>query len=452
MSGQFAAVGAPIKNVQLLGHVTGATQYVDEISFPGMLWIKAVRSPVARGKIKKIDTSRAEKVPGVIKIITAKDVPNNIHVNMAGIGIGPPDEPVLPEDEVKYKGEAICLVVARDEETALKAAQLVEVEIEELPPVLDMEEALKPDAPVITKWGINAFIYGSGMDGATKPGRPGRPFFLVRRGDVETAFKQADKVVKGSYIIPPIEHAPIEPHVCVAKPEHGGKLTIYTTTQAPYFVRDNVATILNIPASNIRVIAPAVGGGFGGKVDPEFEMQVAVAAMRVGRPVKWRWTREEEFTISTTRPAIKIEIEDALSKDGLILGRRARLLHDSGAYTRTSPYGVIKATVNLSGPYHIPNVYYEGYCVYTNRQPSSAMRGYGVFEVSYAVELQMERDARTLGLDSWEFRFKNAYRNGQVTATGRPIDDAYLVEVMKEAASLAGVKLPPHLLQMSSWG
>lgn len=452
MSDQFSVVGAPIKNVQLLGHVTGSTQYVDEISFPGMLWVKAVRSPVARGKIKKIDTSKAEKLPGVVRIITAKDVPNNIHVNMAVIGIGPPDEPVLPEDEVKYKGEAICLVVAKDEDTAAKGAQLVEVEIEELPPVLDMEEALKPSAPVITKWGINAFIYGSGMDGATMPGRPGRPFFLVKRGDVEAAFKKADYVVEGSYLIPPIEHAPIEPHVCVAKPEPGQRLTIYTTTQAPYFVRDNVASILKIPPSNIRVVAPAVGGGFGGKVDPEFEMQVAVAAMCVGRPVKWRWTREEEFTISTTRPAIKIEIQDALSSSGLILGRRARLLHDSGAYTRTSPYGVIKSTVNLSGPYHIPNVYYEGYCVYTNRQPSSAMRGYGVFEVSYAVELQMERDARKLGIDSWEFRFKNAYRNGQVTATGRLIDDAYLIEVMKEAAALSGVSLPHHLLQMSSWG
>lgn len=452
MSEQLAVVGAPVKNVQLLGHVTGSTQYVDDVSFPGMLWIKAVRSPVARGRIKKIDTSKAEKVPGVVRIVTAADVPNNVHVNMAVVGIGPPDEPVLPDNEVNYKGEAICLVVAKDEETAAKAAQLVEVEIEELPPVLDMEEALKPDAPVIKPWGSNTFIFGSGMDGATRPGRPGRPFFLVKRGDVEAAFERADYIVEGSYLIPPIEHAPIEPHICVAKPEPGQKLTIYTTTQAPYFVRDNVASILKIPPSNIRVVAPAVGGGFGGKVDPEFEMHVAVAAMSVGKPVKWRWTREEEFTVSTTRPAIKIEIKDALSKEGLILGRKARLLHDAGAYSRTSPYGVIKATVNLSGPYNIPNVHYEGYCVFTNRQPSSAMRGYGVFETSFAVELQMERDAKKLGIDSWEFRFKNAYRNGQVTATGRQIDDAYLIEVMKEAAALSGVTLPNHMLQMSSWG
>jgi len=446
----FVVVGKPLRNVQLLSHVTGSTQYVDSISFPGMLWIKAVRSPVARGRIKKIDTSKAEKVPGVVKIVTAKDVPNNYHVNLAGLGVGPPDEPVLPDEEVNYKGEAICLIVAKDEETAAKAANLVEVDIEELPAVFDMEEALKPSAPVIKKWGSNAFIFGSGMDGATKPGKPGRPYFLVKRGDTEQAFAKADMVVSGSYLIPPIEHAPIEPHICVAKPESDGGLTIYTCTQAPFFVQGNVASILNIPSSKIRVISPAVGGGFGGKVDPEFEMQVAVAAMVVGRPVKWRWTREEEFTVSTTRPAVKIELQDALTKDGFILGRKARLLHDAGAYSRTSPYGVIKSTVNLSGPYYIPNLRYEGYCVYTNRQPSSAMRGYGVFEVSFAVELQMERDARTLGIDSWEFRFKNAYRNGQLTATGKTVDDAYLIEVMKAAAELSQVKLPHHLTEMSS--
>jgi CO/xanthine dehydrogenase Mo-binding subunit len=449
---EFALLGKPVRNVQLLGHVTGETEFVDDLSFPGMLWIKAMRSPIPRGRIKKIDTSKAERVPGVVKIVTAKDVPNNYHVNMAALGIGPPDEPVLPDNEVNYKGEAICLVVAKDEETAAKAAQLVDVELEELPPVLDMEEALRPDAPVIKPWGLNAHIFGSGLDGATPRGGQGRPYFLVKRGDVDRAFESADYVVEGSYLVPPIEHAPIEPHICVARPEPGGRLTIYTATQAPYFVRDNVAAILNIPPSRVRVVSPSVGGGFGGKVDPEFEMQVAVAAMAVGRPVKWRWTREEEFTVSTLRPAVKIEFKDAITRDGVIIGRRARLLHDSGAYTRTSPYGVIKAVFNLSGPYYIPNVYYQGYCVYTNKQPSSAMRGYGVFEVSYAVELQMERDARTVGMDSLEFRFKNAYRNGQVSASGKVIEDAYIIETMREAAALASYPLPSHLLSMSSWG
>jgi CO/xanthine dehydrogenase Mo-binding subunit len=411
---QFSVLGKPLVNVQLYGHVTGTTQYIDDISFPGMLWIKAVRSPVPRGVIKKIDTKDAERLPGVVKIITAKDVPNNLHVNMAVVGIGPPDEPVLPDKEVNYKGEVICLVVARDEETALK--------------------------------------FGSGMDGATPPGGQGRPYFLIKRGDVDEAFKKARHIVEGSYLVPPIEHAPIEPHVCVVKPEADGKLTIYTATQAPYFVRDNVATILNMPPSKIRVVSPAVGGGFGGKVDPEFEMMVAVAAMSVKKPVKWRWTREEEFMVSTTRPAVKIEIQDAISGDGLILGRKARLLHDAGAYSRTSPYGVIKACFNLSGPYHIPNVEYRGYCVFTNRQPSSAMRGYGVFEVSFAVELQMEKNAKTIGMNPFEFRFKNAYRNNQISASGKLIDDAYIIETMKEAAALAGIKLPAHLLSMSSQG
>jgi CO/xanthine dehydrogenase Mo-binding subunit len=265
---EFSFVGKPVANVQLLGHVTGETEFVDDIVFPGMLWIKAVRSPVPRGRIKRIDTSKAERLPGVVKIVTARDVPNNYHVNMAVLGIGPPDEPVLPDKEVNYKGEAICLVVARDEEIAAKAARLVEVELEELPPVLDMEEALRPDAPVIKSWGVNAHIFGSGLDGATPKGGQGRPYFLVKRGGVEAAFARADYVVEGSYLVPPIEHAPIEPHICVVKPEPGGRLTIYTATQAPYFVRDNVAAILNIPPSRIRVVSPAVGGGFGGEGRP----------------------------------------------------------------------------------------------------------------------------------------------------------------------------------------
>jgi CO/xanthine dehydrogenase Mo-binding subunit len=219
---QFSVLGKPLVNVQLYGHVTGTTQYIDDISFPGMLWIKAVRSPVPRGVIKKIDTKDAERLPGVVKIITAKDVPNNLHVNMAVVGIGPPDEPVLPDKEVNYKGEVICLVVARDEETALKATQLVNVEIEELPPVLDMEEALKPSSPKIKPWNSNTFTFGSGMDGATPPGGQGRPYFLIKRGNVDEAFKKARHIVEGSYLVPPIEHAPIEPHVCVVKPEADG--------------------------------------------------------------------------------------------------------------------------------------------------------------------------------------------------------------------------------------
>lgn len=451
MAQEFTVLGKPVPNMQALGNVTGTTQYVDDISLPGMLWIKALRSPVPRGRIKRLDTSKAERIPGVERVLTWRDVPKNVHITLWMLGVGPPDEPLLAEDEVNYRGEPICLVVARDEETALRAVREIDLEIEELPPVLSMEEALRPGAPIIKKWGTNTFTYGTGMDGISSPGRrEGRPYFLLKRGDVDEAFRKADHIVEGSYVIPPIEHAPLETHICVAKPEPGGRITIYSNSQAPYFVRSNVADVLQIEESRIRVINCAVGGGFGGKNDCEIEQLTALAALKVGRPVKWRWTREEEFMGSSTRDAVKTELRDAVTRDGYILGRYARLLHDAGAYSRFSPYAVVKSLVNLTGPYHIPNVRFEGYCVYTNRQPSSSMRGYGVFEVSYAVELHMERIARTIGMDPWEFRFKNAYRRGQVSATGKIVEDAALIEVMREAAALAGIRLPQHLLEMSS--
>jgi len=451
MSQGFSAVGKEFTRVDVVGHVTATTQFVDDISFPGMLWVKAVRSPVSRGRIRRLDVSKARGTSGVVTVLTGQDVPRNLYTELAGIGVGPPDEPILASEEVNYKGEPICIIVAEDEYTAMKAASRVEVDVDELPPVLSLEEALKPSAPVIKKWGSNTFTYGSGTDGATQPGGPGRPYFLLKHGDVDKAFAQSEYIIEGKYSVQPIEHSTIEPHVCVAKPEVDGRITVYSPSQAPYFTRDNIETILNVPPGSIRVVGGTVGGAFGGKVDPDMEAITALAALKTGRPVKWRWTREEEFYASSTRQAAQIEFKDGVTKDGYIIARKARYLHDAGAYSRTSPYGVMKSIVNIVGPYHIPNVWAEGYCVYTNRQPSSAMRGYGVWEVSFAIEVQMERIARSLGMDSWEFRFKNAYRNNQIAPTGRKVRDASMVETMKAAAELAGYRLGEHLLKMTSW-
>jgi len=450
-SGSLEIIGKSVRSVNDIANVTGTTQFVDDVSLPGMLWMKAVRSPVARGRIRRIDTSKAERTRGVVAVLTAKDVPNNLYTILGLIGVGPPDEPVLAHDEVNYRGEPICTVVAEDEYVAAKAASRVELDIEELPPVLSIEEALRPGAPVIKKWGSNTFIYGSGMDGATRPGGPGRPYFLLKHGDVYKAFDKADRIVEGKYTVKPIEHVSIEPHVCVAKPEPDGRLTVYTNTQALYFTKDNTEILLNLTPGKLRLVGGNVGGGFGGKVDVDIEPLTVLAALKTGRPVKWRWTREEEFSASSTRAAVQIEFKDGVTKDGYIIARKGRALHDAGAYSRHSPYGVIKNTVNLVGPYYIPNVWLEGYCVYTNHQPSSAMRGFGVWEASFANEVQMERIAEVIGASSWEIRFRNAYRNGQTMPTGKRVEDAALIETMKAAAELVGYQLPENLLNMSSW-
>jgi CO/xanthine dehydrogenase Mo-binding subunit len=435
---QLGIVGSSVPRADGVAHVTGQTRYADDVFYPGMLWLHMARSPVARGRIRRIDTARAERQPGVHAVVTAADVPNNWYTILCLIGVEPNDEPVLAFEEVMYEGEPVCAVVAETEDLAREAASLVELDIEEQEPVLDVEFALGPQAPAIKRWGNNTFMY----DGVNHR--------RLRFGDVDRALAAADVVVEGTYQMTPIEHAPIETQVCVAKPEPDGRLTIHSNTQVLYFTLDNTAIILKVPSHRLRLVGGTVGGGFGGKVDVITEPITSIAALKTGRPVKWRWTREEEFRRSSVRGACKMEFQDGVMRDGRIVARRVRALHDAGAYHRHSPYGVQKHMANVPGPYHIPNVEVDAYCVYTNRQPSSAMRGFAVTEASFAVEAQMDRIARTIGMDPWEIRLVNAYRNGQMKPVRKRVEDATLVETIKAAADLVGHPLSPHLRAMDS--
>jgi CO/xanthine dehydrogenase Mo-binding subunit len=435
---QLGIVGQSVKRRDGIGHVTGQTQYIDDVACPNMLWLKMVRSPLARGRIHHIDVSRAESYPGVAAVVTWKDVPNNWYTILCLIGVEPNDEPVLAHEEVMWQGEPICAVVAETEAIAREAVALVKVDIEELPPVRDVFESLAPGAPIVKKWGTNTFTY------------EGAPMRRVRFGDVDQAFAQADYIVEGTYQTTPYEHAPLETQTCVVKPEPDGRLTIHTNTQALYFTMDNTAIILQVPSNRLHMIGGTVGGGFGGKVDVVVEPVTAIAAMKTGRPVKWRWTRAEEFQASSTSGAWRMEYRDGVMKDGHIIARKVRSLHDAGAYHRHSPYGVTKHAANLPGPYNIPNVWIDAYCVYTNRQPASALRGFGVTPASFAIEVQMDKIARTIGMDPWEIRLINAYRNGQTKAIRKHVEDATLIETIQAAAKLVGHPLPERLLAMHS--
>ena len=305
------------------------------------------------------------------------------------------------------------------------------------------EEALKPGAPIVTDWGTNYFVYDYEY-GLKNPCRK------VRCGDVEKAFAEADYIIEERYDTSPIEHAPTETTACIAKPEADGRYTIYTNTQALFFTLDNTALILQIPFSKLHFIGGTVGGGFGGKVDVIVEPIATLAAMKTGRPVKYKYAREEEMRVSSTRSAWRMYFKDGVMKDGRIIARKVTSYADSGAYNRHTPYAVTKHSANVGGPYNIPNVSIDAYCVFTNRQPSSAMRGFGVTPASFALEVQMDKIAETIGMDKWEIRFKNAYRNGDTTATRRKLDAIAVVEVMQALAQKAGVELPAHLKAMSS--
>jgi CO/xanthine dehydrogenase Mo-binding subunit len=431
-------VGQSLLRRDGLGHVTGKTIYVDDIRFPGMLHLKMVRSPVAHARIKSIDFSEAEKVPGFVRAFTYKDVPKNIYTILCLIGVGPDEEPVLAEDKVLYQGEQIAAIVAETEEAAIQAVSRVRLDLEELPTVLDVEEALKPGAPVLKPWGTNYFVY------------EGHHCRRVRFGDVEPAFNEADLIVEGRYQTSPIEHAPTETTGCVAKPEADGRITVYTNTQALFFTLDNTALILQVPFQKLHFIGGTVGGGFGGKVDVIVEPIATLAAMVTGRPVKFVFTREEEMRVSSSRSSWRMYFKDGVMKDGRIIARKITSYADAGAYNRHTPYAVTKHAANVAGPYRIPNVSIDAHCVYTNRQPSSAMRGFGVTPASFALEVQMDKIAEAVGIDPWAIRFINAYRDGDTKPHQKVVEDATLIEVMQAAAEMVNHELPEEFKKMSS--
>ncbi|MFN2278641.1 MAG: xanthine dehydrogenase family protein molybdopterin-binding subunit, partial [Candidatus Promineifilaceae bacterium] len=307
---ELNVVGHSVPRRDGLGHVKGATVYYEDRQFNDMLYLKMVRSPVAHGRLKGIDFSEAEKVRGFVTALTHKDVPNNIYTILRLIGVGPDDEPVLAEDRVRWKGEAIAAILAETVEAAQRAASLVKLDIEEVEAVFDVEEALKPGAPIIADTGVNYFIYENEMDHRQ-----------VRLGDVEKAFQEADYIVESRFQSSPIEHAPTETTGCIVVPEADGRYTVYTNTQALFFSLDNAGITLDLPFEKMHFVGGTSGGGFGGKVDVIVEPIAILAAMKTGRPVKFKYSRPEEMTISSPRGAWRLYYKDGVMKDGRIIAR-----------------------------------------------------------------------------------------------------------------------------------
>jgi CO/xanthine dehydrogenase Mo-binding subunit len=430
-------VGTPVQRLDALGHVTGRTQYFEDINPAGLLHLKMHRSERHHARIT-VDTSAAEGVPGVVRVLTHSDVPNNWYTILKLINVGYDDEPVLAEDKVLYRGEPIVAVVATSERAAAEGAAAVQVTYDDLPAVFDVEEAVADGAPVIKPHGTNYMLY---EDYHCR---------RVRFGDVEQGFAEADHVFEWRYQSAPIEHAPTETTGCIVEPKHDGRLKITSDTQACFFTLDNTAMILDVPFGKLQVVGGTVGGGFGGKVDVMVEPIACIAAMATNRPVKFVYDRAEEMQVSSPRAAERIYIKDGVMNDGRIVARAVRLYADAGAYSRHSPYAATKAAAHMPGPYTIPNVYVDSWCVYTNRTPSSAMRGFGVTIGDFALESQMDRIARELDMDPLQLRLINAYRDGDTKAHRKIAEGTALIEVIQKAADLVGHDLPEEFRSMSS--
>jgi CO/xanthine dehydrogenase Mo-binding subunit len=430
------AVGARLPRYDGLAHVTGRTQYVDDVRVHGTLWTKALRSPHHSAVIRSIDTSRAEAIPGVHAIVTARDVPHNVYGHLEALGV-PADEPLLAADDVRWKGQPIAAVAAESEEIAQAAVEAIQIEFEEREPILDIRTAPSAGDDHFHQWGAIYPHFG--------PHNHRR----VRKGDIDSAFDDADLIIEGVYRPQAIEHCPLETQVALVVPEPSGRLTIYSCTQAMYFSMGVVAAHLQWPLNKLKFVGGTVGGGFGGKVDTATETICALLAIKAKRPVKWRFTREEEFLCSSTRAPWHIEIQDAVSNDGWILGRRTLTIHDSGAYARFSPYGLTKHAFHHTGAYTIPNLRFDGFVVFTNRVPTTAMRGFGVTSVSLAVELHMARVADQLGMNPLELRLKNANRIGDTTGNRVVMHDPSTVPVTLAAAGAAGLDLGDDYKEMT---
>lgn len=386
---EFNVVGKSVPRTDAHEKVTGRAVYAGDIRLPNMLYGKMLLSPHPHARIKNITTLKAENLPGVKAVITGRDVPD------VQYGVSPAryDEYVLAKDKVRHVGDEVACVVAVDEETALQALELIEVEYEVLAPVFDPFEAMEDGAPKIhekAKNNINAQIHHN-------------------FGDVEKGFAEADYVREDRFATQRTVQAPIEPHACLAQYESNGKLTLWTSTQVPHYVQKQLSRVLGMPMGKIRVIKPYVGGGFGGKAETtSAEFCACILAMRTGRPVQIIYRRDEMFLHGRGRHAITIELKTGVKKDGTITAVQERAVLDGGAYTSFGIITVYYAGNMMPTLYKLPNFKYDGYRVYTNLPACGAQRGHGTPQPRFAFESQLTMIADELGIDQIEIRRRNA--------------------------------------------
>jgi len=405
---------------------SGLAEYITDIKIPGMLYAKILTSincPYAHARIKRIDASKAEKLPGVVCVVTHKDVPRVAYSSKALPAAGVYDEYIL-DDKVRFKGDKVAAVAAVDEDTAEEALELIDVEYEELPAVFDPEEAMKPGAPKIHE------------------AKDQNITIRVRNewGDIEKGFREADYIFEGRYETSIQAHCAMEPHGCLANYNKiTGDITIWSTTQIPFQVLRVVSEVLGIKMSKIRVIKTFTGGGFGGKDEILVEPLCAFLSVKTGRPVKLILTRKEVFVGTRTRHPAVIYLKTGVKKDGTLTARYVKAILNGGAYAGATPGVVGAMSTREIGLYRCENVKFEGFGVYTNTPVAAAFRGYGNPQHNFAVDTHMDEIAEKLGMDPLEFKLKNTIREGDINrGTGIKLESCGLQECMRKGAERIG--------------
>lgn len=430
-------VGRPLPRKDAADIVTGNVLYSVDVSFPGMLHGRVVRSSIPSGRVVCLDVSEAKNFPGVKAVITAEDVPTT------RFGYGVKDERIFAS-KIRYVGEAIAALAAVDEDTADEALRLVEVEYEETPGVFDVLEAIKEGAPLVHEELAN-YEPNRTVTSGWNPRLGTNILHQVEsgRGDVEKGFAEADYVFEDTFRTRRVHHCYLEPHGCVAKVE-GDTITVWTSTQRAFIVRTVLAEIFRVPESSIRVICTKVGGGFGGKNGVRLEHYAVALAMKTGRPVKMVMRRNEEFTSSAGSVPATIFMKTGVKRDGTITARQVRFIWDCGAYSEGLPASN-RAIKDAAGPYKIPHLKVTSTLVYTNTMRGCPFRGLGCPESVWAGESQIDMIAHRIGIDPVEFRMKNLVEDGDRAATpeGEVLDGVVVKKCLRRVTKEIGYEGRP---------
>jgi CO/xanthine dehydrogenase Mo-binding subunit/aerobic-type carbon monoxide dehydrogenase small subunit (CoxS/CutS family) len=387
------AVGRSLLKVDAVPKVTGTAQFADDLRRPGMLYASMLVSPHPHARIRDIDPGPALSLDGVVSVLTSKDIPGAKYY-----GVIRKDQPFLPEAKVRYAGEPVAVVIARDRELARLATQKIAIHYDVLPAVFDPCEAMKPKAVQIHENG-NILIHSK-----------------MRKGDINAGFEQADVLVQRKFVTQTVDHAYIEPEAALAYWE-GEILVVHCCSQGPHYHRQEVARMLNMPISRVRVIQAATGGGFGGKIDLLLQHFVALGTYITGKPVKMVWSREESLRTSTKRHAFRMKYRMGATREGRLIAAHAEVIGNTGAYASFGPAVITRSATMALGPYDCPNVHVDAYGVYTNTQISGAMRGFGAPQMSPCHEPLMDEIGRRCGLTPIEIRRLNILRQGSSTVT-----------------------------------
>jgi CO/xanthine dehydrogenase Mo-binding subunit len=412
--------------------VTGRVNYVLNFELPGMLVGRILRSPLAHARLVRIDSSRAERLKGVAAVLTRSDF--GTEKKYDGIyGRIFRDQRVVAIEKVRFVGDPVAAVAAVNEDAADEALALIDVEFEEVPAVFDQEEALKPGAPLVHDPRPEQQPMSASFIQSLPGGTNICSHFKLRRGDVESGFRQADIVFEDTFRSPAVQHVPLEPHVTVAHFD-GGKLTIWSSTQMPHAIRMQLAELFGLPLSRVRVITQTLGGGFGSKGSLRLEPITAFLALKANRPVKIILTREEEFITVCKHPAT-IHLKTGVKKDGTLVARQVTAFFNTGAYTDIGPVVARNGGSAMSGPYKIPHVKIDSYAVWTNQVPAGALRGFGVPQAVWAYETQMDMIAERLAVDPVSLRRQNLLHNGDLFATGEKLEGIHYDALLDQAAA-----------------